>query len=858
LNHFCKYLLTVALGSFFSLPAVQSFGREPASPGNAAVRAAITLNVSVTDATCAYNNGIVVVVASGGVAPYTYTSHALQASNTTGIFGNLPPGDYDIEVTDATGATTVTHGSVGNIYTPPGFTPVMKNPSGCSKTDGSIVINGNGGLPPYEYSIDDGLSYQQGNTFPNLGMGLYHIFIKDAHGCVTSPWSFLGGSYIDYQFYTIRPNSQVLLNPTCNLQLSAVPSGPVCGNNGFIEFYAAEGGTPPYTYSLDGVNFAPNNTQGYSSLMPGKYTVYVRDAAGLTISVVVDILRNCPVAAIPTAASCGLKNGSVTVSTANGIAPYTYSIDGAHFQSGNTFSGLAPGDYTVIAKDLNGATSSADVQVGAGCLTVGITFRDATCGQNNGSITATGSGGQGPYTFSIDGINFQAGNNFPGLAPGPYTITLKDVSGGLVFGQADIKDRPGPVSHVTATAASCANNDGSISITPQAGTSPFQYSVSGGNSTGGGNHPASGSFQDNGFFSGLDTGIKVIMVKDANGCIATQAVNVPLTDDLTFDAGGNITACQGVGAALKASSNGTSFTWTPSSGLNDATILDPLASPDMTTMYTVTAANGLCRRRGSVTVFVNPAPVADPGLNAIICSGRSVQLHGKGGTGWKWSPVTYLDNADIAEPTVVRPVSSISYTLEVTDGNGCHSLGTAAVQVTVTPPAKVFAGNDTVVVIGQPLRLHAVDVNNSGFTKYEWSPAEGLNDPFSQFPAVAVTKKITYTVTATTPEGCSGADEIILKVYAYADIFVPNAFTPNGDGHNDLLRVVPAGIREFRSFAVYSRWGQQVFQTSNPDKGWDGAIGGRLQGAGTYIWTALGIDYHGNTIQRRGVVMLIR
>jgi gliding motility-associated-like protein len=156
------------------------------------------------------------------------------------------------------------------------------------------------------------------------------------------------------------------------------------------------------------------------------------------------------------------------------------------------------------------------------------------------------------------------------------------------------------------------------------------------------------------------------------------------------------------------------------------------------------------------------------------------------------------------------------------------------------------------------LQLHASDINHSGFTQYQWFPATGLNDPLSQDPVVMVSANITYTVTAATPEGCKGSDSVRLKVYTVRDIFVPNAFSPNGDGHNDVLKAIPAGIRDFKYFAVFTRWGQKVFQTATPDKGWDGTVNGRPQAAGTYIWTAVGVDYLGHAVQRNGTVILVR
>jgi gliding motility-associated-like protein len=87
---------------------------------------------------------------------------------------------------------------------------------------------------------------------------------------------------------------------------------------------------------------------------------------------------------------------------------------------------------------------------------------------------------------------------------------------------------------------------------------------------------------------------------------------------------------------------------------------------------------------------------------------------------------------------------------------------------------------------------------------------------------------------------------------------VPSGFTPNGDGHNDILRAIPIGIKEFKFFAVYNRWGQLVFYTTNAVSGWDGKFNGALQNAGAYVWVTEGIDYQGITIDRKGVAVLIR
>jgi gliding motility-associated-like protein len=121
-----------------------------------------------------------------------------------------------------------------------------------------------------------------------------------------------------------------------------------------------------------------------------------------------------------------------------------------------------------------------------------------------------------------------------------------------------------------------------------------------------------------------------------------------------------------------------------------------------------------------------------------------------------------------------------------------------------------------------------------------------------------ITGDITYTVTATTPAGCVGTGSIKIQAVKQADILVPGAFSPNGDGRNDLLRVHLIGMRSLSYFQVFNRWGQQVFASRNAADGWDGTLGGEAQPSGTYVWIAAGVDFRGNLLERRGTAILVR
>ena len=105
--------------------------------------------------------------------------------------------------------------------------------------------------------------------------------------------------------------------------------------------------------------------------------------------------------------------------------------------------------------------------------------------------------------------------------------------------------------------------------------------------------------------------------------------------------------------------------------------------------------------------------------------------------------------------------------------------------------------------------------------------------------------------------GCTASDEIAIKILKGVDIYVPTAFTPNNDGLNDILKATPVGLKEFKRLAVYNRWGQLVFQTTNASKGWDGRVNGILQ-TGVFVWFAEGVDDHGTTIRKKGTAILIQ
>ena len=183
--------------------------------------------------------------------------------------------------------------------------------------------------------------------------------------------------------------------------------------------------------------------------------------------------------------------------------------------------------------------------------------------------------------------------------------------------------------------------------------------------------------------------------------------------------------------------------------------------------------------------------------------------------------------------------------------NGCTS-DTAVSSIRIVAPL-ANAGNDTMVLKGTPFVLQG-----SGKGRVEWTPSLGLNRTDILAPQGSLNEDQTYLLTAITPEGCVATDEVKVEVFKGSSVYVPTAFTPNGNGRNDVLKPQYTGINRLNYFTVYNRWGQVVFTTGNRSKGWDGTFNGKPMATGTFIWIVNASDVAGHRYQLKGSVTLIR
>lgn len=241
------------------------------------------------------------------------------------------------------------------------------------------------------------------------------------------------------------------------------------------------------------------------------------------------------------------------------------------------------------------------------------------------------------------------------------------------------------------------------------------------------------------------------------------------------------------------------------------------------------------------TCFGKPVQFTDISTNALGAI-----------SAWDWN----LGNSNIS--TVQNPVApyqnyqAFTVNLKVSTSNKCNS---SPVSKTFTlRRVNIFAGNDTSIARNQPLQLLA-----TGAANYLWTPANGLNNSNIYNPVTVLNNSYqTYYVRGTTSEGCIGFDTINIKVFDKADIYVPTAFSPNGDNLNDFLQPICIGIRQLNYFNIYNRWGKLVFSTKNQYDNWDGKINGIPVPISTLVWIGEAIGFDGKLMQRKGTITLIR
>jgi|GEM_PF-2088185 len=801
----------------------------------------VSATSAVTDVNC-FNGSdgeiLVTPLTSGGAPnlPYAY-SWSPNTLQTTANVTNLPSGDYDYTVTDNVGciyidsatinqsdSITITNISTTNIF--------------CNgDTSGVITVSASGGAGNYTYDWGNG---NIDSTLNNVSAGTYTVTVTDANTCTKTLTIIIS-----------QPPAIISTDTVTNVSCNGFTDGAA--------FVTTTGGTGTFNYAWS-TNPTIDTLSTISGLAAGQYYVTITDSSSCAIIDTIDITEPDALVANTNATdqSCfNITDGTTTAAPTGGTAPYTYTWNNTGIT--DTLTGLTAATYFVTVTDANGCNVVDSAVVSAPpIITSTISSTPVSCqGGTDGTATVTAAGGDGSFSYAWS--NSQIGQTTSSLGAGVYNVTITDGSGCILIDTVSVIELPplNPAGGIIANPISCfGGDDGSIEVLGMTGgTAPYVYTWS--------TTPA----QDSSVAINLTAGVYSIIITDANGCtfgpvnvtvnqpaVAVAATVFTIDPSCNGDADGSIT--------VDATGGTPSYTYFWNDGQTTQTASDlPIGTYDVT----ITDANG-CTSTASGTL-VQPDPLtAEVSTIETSCNGsrdgRIVLDTAYGGN----APYAYSIDGVNYQPVdiIFFGLAGGNYDIYVQDGNGC--IFEQSVTVDEPPLIVVDLGADIELELGDNVMLEAI-VNTTDSLSYAWgsSPADSsLSCTDCSTPIIAPIRSTTYTVTVQDTSGCTATDDIFVKLDKNRNVFIPNGFTPNGDGRNDEFMVFAGtGVENVKTFIIFDRWGNQLYsqtdiQPNDASVGWDGRFRGDLMAPGVYVFYIEIVFADGLVFPYKGDITLIR
>lgn len=684
----------------------------------------LAITISPTAVSCfGGSDGVATASVTGGTPSYTYSWS--PSGGTAATATGLAMGNYTVLVTDSNSCMLTQTVSITE-PTALSATTTATDETCDYLNNGSATVSASGGTPAYTYTWQPG--NLSGSTISSQASGTYTVTVEDANGC------------LDTLTAVINEPLPIIISFSNQVNVSCFG-----GSNGSITG-SATGGTPNYVYT-----WMPGsvNGSGMNNLTAGTYTLTITDANSCTGSNTVAITQPAaPVAvtvtATPNVCYAGTA-GSATAAATGGTSPYTYSWTPGG-QTGATATGLAAGTYTATATDTLGCTQSNTVTVTQpGPIVINTNGTNSTCGNANGSVSASASGTVGPYTYTWvpSGVTTQTLTNIPA---GSYTVQVNDALGCLADTFVIINDNSGPsasiigVTHVTCYGGSTGS--ATVGVVGGAGTITYTWSPMGGNG------PVA---------SGLPAGTYIVYVSDTNGCQALASTSPAITEPppITIAVTTTAVSCFGGnnGSASASASGGTpgyTYTWLP--GGTTGSSVNLLAAGTYTVQ--VTDFNN-CVQTQTFVVTQPAAPLAvSASMTPVSCNGGSngsASSLASGGT----SPYSYTWMPGSLSGQNISNLPAGTYTINVSDNNGCTTNNTIAVTQPSTITLTMGSTNST---CGNS--NGTATVTASGGTpsyNYTWSPSGGNNSTAGGLLAG------TYYVSVTDLNGCPASASVTVN-----------------------------------------------------------------------------------------------
>ena len=773
--------------------------------------------------------------------PFVYSWTPATGLNATNILtpsaSPSTPTDYVIQVSTGICKTTDTiRVAIGNLV----LSSSSTNETCYGYHDGTVSVSVTIGSAPYGYlwSTQDSVT-----SLNNLPGGNYFVTVTDAFGCTaTASPTVVGVTNI----ILVNAGTDTIdcVNPS--VQLNGVVTGnPVNGN--------------PFVYSWSpaaGINNTSILNPDASPASPTDYVLLVTTGICNFRDTVHVVISSIAANTTSTNETCfGFANGTGTVAVSAGVAPFTYLWSGNGATTA-TASNLGGGNYTVtVVENFGCSTVSSVTIVAANAITFSIpVVKDVLCfGEFTGSISLTASGGAGGITYLWDDQNQSTTSSISTLNAGPYTVTVTDANACTAEQSYIVNQSPILATTTTTIDARCyqAPNGSAITV-PTGGTQPYAPLWSNGATT-------TSAY-------GLVAGTYTCTVTDQNGCSVTTTGIVNEPSDLTYtitvdavkcigDANGVIyVAAQGGTSPYNysATQDMTNFLFAVDGAVRNLAIgtyiviisddhgctkVDTTIVPDATPDVFITTTD-------STSCFGSDYNDGAAHILAISLQNSPYEYSIDGGAG-QFSGDFYL-------------LSAGDHFIHAVNYHGCKSDTT----VSVLEPLPVLAeiNIDTLVLrLGETKQIQVLYQNVVNPT-FNWTPAEGLSCIDCANPWVSPYYRGDYTVTVSVVNHnatCYTSASVHVEVEPHKPVFIPNSFSPNGDGNNDLFMIYGEDIK-FVDLKIFNRWGELVYKANNQLAGWDGTYKGEMQLPNVFTYTAKITFLDDKTFTNNGTVTLIR
>ena len=822
-------------------------------PGNILLSATSTGNISSYD-----------WIFGDGTPNVTTTTPSIN-HNYLG-FGNF---SATVKATDVSGCTVTSQTNIA-VQSPPILGTVSPS-SGCIPANVNftavVSVPTGGNVTGYLYDYGDGspLSSLASHTYSAVGAYTPRVSITTNEGCTntyTYPSIAFGTPPVNHTAYPTK-------NVYCGSETAVFISKAVNANSWLWDF--GDGTTQTINDTVTSHKYL---TLGLKSI---KVTPFFNGCAGNQIIFSIDIVG--VIAGFTYANTCTSKNTFSFSNTSQGIftsslwnfgdgsptsstlsPAHTYPVNGSYLTTltvTDNFTGCSD-IFTAIIFTATPSLSNPDFSICRGSNTK-FTI------QNNYTNTSS------TYNWNVLGLPAitNAANPYTvaGINLGNFTANQLIINNGLQYcNDTLLLNHPilvkGPNLNFTALTTTCAksvyniiNNSSAFVAADTIKLWYWNYGMSSANDTA--YQPAPIKYTAPGIYN-----IKLV-AKDKNGCVdsLTKQVDVkPIPFLRIFPR--NDTLCFGQSATIIAFHSDT-LSWSPAATLSCANCDTTIANPNTTTLYFATVNNIFnCPFTDSTLITVFQPFIASTTINPLyVCLNDSIQINALP-TGKRiiWSPTSNISNLNIYSP-YVSPKTNTTYTAILTDSVGCFS-DTTSVDVIIKSLPQVNAGPDKIYPYNAVFTVSPVYGGN--VVSYLWTPTGSLNCFTCPVTSGIALSTQQYTIKATSDSGCISKDDITIFVECkYANLLMPSAFTPNRDGLNDIFYPLTRGIKSVKRFAVYNRYGQQVFEAKNfiPNEktfGWNGKLNGFDQPAGSYVYMLETICDVGEIIIKKDSFLLLR